>query len=84
MLLVGIGGGACFSGINLWNGNEKFYNDYIMPLIKHVDPERSHRFAVLVMKYCLIRKQQEPDPPTLVCYLFFYYILILILVTLDY
>ena len=72
MLLVAIGGGACFSGINMWNGNEKFYNDYIMPLIKHVDPERSHRLAVLVMKYCLIRKEQEPDPPTLVCYIFIF------------
>lgn len=36
-----------------------------MAAIQYLDPEQSHRFAVLAMKNNLIRKQREPDPPSL-------------------
>lgn len=37
-----------------------------MPIAHKFDPEDSHRLAVFAMKHCLIRKQKQPDPETLV------------------
>merc|ERR1712071_654717 len=65
VVAVTVGGGICFSGLNIWNGNEKFYRDYVMPIAHKFDPEDSHRLAVCAMKYCIIRKQSQPDPETL-------------------
>ena len=65
MVAVSIGGAISFAAINVWNDNEKFYRDYVMPCMQHVDSELSHRVAVLAMKYCLVRKQLQPDPDSL-------------------
>lgn len=37
-----------------------------MPIAHKFDPEVSHRLAVCAMKYCLIKKEKQPDPETLV------------------
>nr|CAG4650270.1 EOG090X08P9 [Sida crystallina] len=65
MVVLGISGSLSFAGFNVWNCNEKFYSDYVMPLVQNLDPEMSHRLAVLAMKHCFFRKQLQPDPPTL-------------------
>jgi len=66
MIGVTLGGGLAFSGLNIWNANEDFYRDFVMPITSRLDPETSHNLAVTAMKYRLIRKQPQPDPDTLV------------------
>nr|CAG4637134.1 EOG090X08P9 [Ceriodaphnia reticulata]SVE73024.1 EOG090X08P9 [Ceriodaphnia reticulata] len=65
MVTITVGGTAAFAGLCIWNGNENFYRDYVMPFTKRLDPETSHRLAVFAMKHCLIRKQLKPDPESL-------------------
>lgn len=67
MVTVSVGGTATFAGLCIWNGNENFYRDYVMPFTTRLDPETSHKLAVFAMKRCLIRKQAKPDSETLVC-----------------
>ena len=66
IVFVSAGAGFTFSGLNIKNGNEQFYRDYVMPLTHLLDPETSHRLAIFAMKYCLIRKDPNPDSETLV------------------
>ena len=65
--LLGVTGGATllFGGISLYQGNEKFYDQIAMPLVRLLDPEVSHRIAILAAKYGLFPKQKTPDPPIL-------------------
>ena len=71
MTIIGVGGSASFVGVSLWNGNERFYRDYVMPFAYALDPEISHRLAVLAMKYCLIGRPKQKDPESLVSVSFF-------------
>ena len=66
MAVITVGGGLCFGGLNIRNGNEKFYRDFVMPITHNLDPEIAHRLAVYAMKYCLIKKQSTEDPKSLV------------------
>lgn len=66
MLRVAVGGAVVFTGLNIWNCNEKFFRNCIMPLVRKLDPETSHKAAVIAMKYCMIKKQNQPDPASLV------------------
>lgn len=61
--------GALF-GIGVYRNDEKFYDNCLMPLIKHCPPELCHRLAVLGFKYKLIPQQKQPDSEQLVivCY----------------
>nr|CAG4647175.1 EOG090X08P9 [Megafenestra aurita]SVE92478.1 EOG090X08P9 [Megafenestra aurita] len=65
LVTVSVGGTAAFTGLCIWNGNEKFYRDYVMPFTRRLDPETSHKLAVFAMKHRLIRKEAKPDPETL-------------------
>jgi len=65
MAVITVGGGLCFGGLNIRNGNEKFYRDFVMPITHNLDPEIAHRLAVYAMKYCLIKKQSTEDPKSL-------------------
>lgn len=50
-------GTGIFAGICIYKGNEKFYNQILMPFIsKYVPPERSHQLAVIACKYGLFSK----------------------------
>lgn len=64
--MVSLSGLATFAGINIFNGNEKFYNEFVMPVIHNLDPERAHRLAVLAAKYRLLPKSRVPDNELLV------------------
>nr|SVE71767.1 EOG090X08P9 [Daphnia similis] len=66
LVTVTLGGTTTFAGLCIWNGNEKFYRDYVMPFTRRLDPETSHGLAVFAMKHCLIKKQLKPDAESLV------------------
>ncbi|KAG1704394.1 Dihydroorotate dehydrogenase (quinone), mitochondrial [Nymphon striatum] len=47
-----VGGGTIvFTGLNIYNGNEKFYTQFVMPLVHWLDPETAHEYAVKAAKY---------------------------------
>lgn len=52
---------ALFSGISIFQGNEKFYKNVIIPLAQLMDPEVSHNLAVTVLKSGLMPKQKVED-----------------------
>ncbi|ETN66131.1 dihydroorotate dehydrogenase [Anopheles darlingi] len=51
-------GAAVFSGYSLCRGDEKFYNNVFMPVVRMIPPETAHDLAVLAVKWKLFR------PPT--------------------
>lgn len=56
-----------FAGYSIYEGNEKFYREYVMPFTqKFFDAESAHRLGVLAAKYNIVpRKQKTPDSPIL-------------------
>lgn len=56
---------AMFSGISLYQGNERFYSDVAIPLVQLIDPETAHKLAVKILKYGLVPKQKTEDPSSL-------------------
>lgn len=62
MLLVTTGAGAFFAGINLFKGKDKFYDDFLMPIIRKTPAETSHRLALLGCKYKLFPGSGKEDP----------------------
>lgn len=54
-----------FSGICIYQGDEKFYNRYAVPLIQLVDPELAHKAAIKILKCGLLGKQKLEDPSSL-------------------
>jgi hypothetical protein len=69
MILVGAGGSLVFGGIGVWSGNEKFYQQFLNPFFAKMDPETSHRAAIYVAKYHLIKNHNHSDPDILVSHL---------------
>nr|SVE85583.1 EOG090X08P9 [Daphnia pulicaria] len=65
LVTVTLGGTATFASLCIWNGNESFFSDYVMPFTRRLDPETSHKLAVFAMKHCLIKKQVKPDPESI-------------------
>ena len=63
---VVIGGTGLFAAVSVYEGNEKFYRQFVMPSIRFLDPETTHNLAVFMAKYRLTPKQKMPDPPCLV------------------
>ena len=55
-----------FTGIQLYEGNEKFYRQFVMPCFRVFDAETSHRLAVKAAKYKLVPKPKKPPHPVLV------------------
>ncbi|XP_015792313.1 dihydroorotate dehydrogenase (quinone), mitochondrial [Tetranychus urticae] len=54
-LTIALGGGAGFVAINLYKGNEKFYNSFVMPVLHATfDGESAHRLAINMAKYSLL------------------------------
>lgn len=77
MGIVTFGGGLSFVALNLYNANEKFYNDYVMPVTHRLlDPEQAHQLAVFTMRHRLIRKQHLADPESLVRFISPYHFVI--------
>lgn len=57
-----------FVGIGIYQNNEKFYDRYLMPVVRLFSPELCHRAAVLAFKYSLFPKQSGKDPVNLVSF----------------
>lgn len=67
MCYLSTGGALTYSALSIYNTNEKFYGDVLMPLIRYIDPEISHNLAIKALKYELIPKSKYVDDPVLVC-----------------
>ncbi|CAE1292947.1 DHODH [Acanthosepion pharaonis] len=59
------GGTVCFSCISLYQGNEKFYKQFVMPAVQILNPETAHKIGVALAKYHFFQKPKTPDPPIL-------------------
>lgn len=62
--MVTAGAGVLFASLNIYKGNENFYDNFLMPVVQKFPPEASHRLAVLACKYKLFR-ESEVDASTL-------------------
>ncbi|XP_012267538.2 dihydroorotate dehydrogenase (quinone), mitochondrial-like [Athalia rosae] len=56
------GGLVIFSGVNICTGNEKFYDNVVMPLVRFIDPETSHNIAIAAAKFGFISNGTYHDP----------------------
>lgn len=68
MAIIIPGAFITFAGYSIYEGNEKFYREIVMPLThKCFDAETAHRLGILAAKYNIVpRKQKKPDSPILV------------------
>ncbi|XP_074103048.1 dihydroorotate dehydrogenase 2 [Cotesia typhae] len=65
LLKVTFGSATVFAGTCMYQGNEKFYNEVLMPLVKLVDPEIAHNLAVTAAKWGFISEPKTPDSSAL-------------------
>ncbi|XP_045193969.1 dihydroorotate dehydrogenase (quinone), mitochondrial-like isoform X1 [Mercenaria mercenaria] len=65
MVLICGSGAAVFFGFSLYEGNEKFYRQVMMPSIRFLDPETTHNLALFMAKNKLVPVPKKPDPPSL-------------------
>lgn len=66
LVLVTISGTGVFAGVCIYKGNEKFYDNVVMPAVHMLDPEITHTLGIIANKYNLFPKSQYEDPPSLV------------------
>jgi dihydroorotate dehydrogenase len=65
---VTAGAFGAFSAISMYKGNEKFFDSILMPLMHRLNPETSHKIAIIASKYGLFSRSSYEDPVTLVRY----------------
>lgn len=65
-LYVCSGGLGLFSSYNIYQGNERFYESFLIPGLFNLDPETAHRFGVLVSKYKILPIKKYLDSPNIV------------------
>lgn len=65
LVAVSSGSFALFSSINIYQNNENFYNNFILPVLFKFDAETAHNIAMLAVKYKLLPKASYSDPPQL-------------------
>lgn len=62
-LNVLVGGSLAFAGINIYQSNEKFYSQLLMPAIHRcLDAESAHRMAIRLAKHKLVPRSGELTP----------------------
>lgn len=61
LVTVTTSGLAIFTGVNIYTGNEKFYNNILMPCIRTIDPEIAHNLAIIASKFGIISPRSEQD-----------------------
>lgn len=59
---------GAFSAISFYKGNEKFFDNILMPLVHTLNPETSHKVAIIASKSGLFPRISYKDPATLVRY----------------
>lgn len=68
LITVSTAATALFGGICIYQGNEKFYKNIVVPLVQRVDPEIAHSIAVYALKWRLLSKEKSEDPVLLRTY----------------
>lgn len=68
LLSVTAGAFGAFSAVSIYKENEKFFDSILMPLVHTLNPETSHKVAIIASKYGLFPKSSYEDPATLVRY----------------
>ena len=63
--MVSASSAVFFAGYNYYKGNAKFYDDFIMPATRMLDPETAHQLAVTACHYKLVPKPTFPDTQAL-------------------
>uniref|UniRef100_A0A1B6DRI4 Dihydroorotate dehydrogenase (quinone), mitochondrial n=1 Tax=Clastoptera arizonana TaxID=38151 RepID=A0A1B6DRI4_9HEMI len=64
-LYVCSGGIGVFSALNIYQENEKFYEQVLVPVSHLLNPETSHNFSILALKYNLLPRSRYKDPNSL-------------------
>ncbi|KAK9499182.1 hypothetical protein O3M35_003681 [Rhynocoris fuscipes] len=64
-ILVTSGATCVFTGMCLYQENEKFYDNVVLPVAHSLEPELSHKLAIAINKYNLIPKSRYQDPDCL-------------------
>ena len=59
-------GTAIFTGHSMWSGNDRFYQQFVMPTVQMLDGETAHKVAVKAAKYKLVPKCTHQNPSILV------------------
>ncbi|XP_073989120.1 dihydroorotate dehydrogenase 2 [Rhodnius prolixus] len=54
-----------FSGLCLYQENENFYENVVIPITHSIEPELSHKLAVTINKYNILPKSPYKDPSIL-------------------
>lgn len=65
MVLICGSGITLFAGYSIYEGNEKFYRQFVMPTVRLLDPETTHNLALFMAKNKLVPRPKKPDPPSL-------------------
>lgn len=65
MVLICGSGITLFAGYSIYEGNEKFYRQFVMPTVRLLDPETTHNLALFMAKNKLMPRPKKPDPPSL-------------------
>ena len=66
MVIVCSGSVIAYSGMCIYQHNEKFYENVVLPVVHTLDPELSHKLAVKANKYGLVPKSKFVDKQSLV------------------
>ncbi|XP_043469279.1 dihydroorotate dehydrogenase (quinone), mitochondrial [Leptopilina heterotoma] len=65
LITVTTSGIALSGGLLLYQGNEKFFNQVVMPVTRLLDPEVAHNFGIKAAKWGLLPTQKIQDPVSL-------------------
>ncbi|XP_021924037.1 uncharacterized protein LOC110831885 isoform X4 [Zootermopsis nevadensis] len=65
LLCVTTGAFGAFSAISIYKGNEIFFDNILMPLVHTLNPETSHKVAIITSKYGFFPRSCYEDPLTL-------------------
>lgn len=57
---------GAFSAVSIYKGNEIFFDNILMPLVHTLNPETSHKVAIITSKYGFFPRSCYEDPLTLV------------------
>lgn len=71
MCYLSTGGLLVYGGISIYNNNNRFYDNILMPISRYLSAETSHSLALTLAKYKIFPKSKFVDPPILVSVNFF-------------
>lgn len=67
MAIIIPGAFVAFVTYSIYEGNEKFYKEVVMPVTrKCFEAETAHRLGIVAAKFNLVPRQKIPDSPILV------------------